>query len=134
LFALFIVVAGKLHPQVNQREASLELQGWKQIASYLGITERTAQNWFLYRAMPIHRLLGEKNRVFAKTVEIESWKVSSQIQTGRLLDRAVAVCLYDEELAKIHSLIPGKFASVQDFISQAIFSLTQGEDKPQDRH
>ena len=51
-----------------------ELASWKEIAGYLGVTVRTAQKWERERGLPVHRLAGEKGRVAASTVELESWR------------------------------------------------------------
>jgi hypothetical protein len=51
-----------------------ELQSWKEIAAYLGITIRTAQNWEQERGLPVHRLPGPRGRVFALAEELDAWK------------------------------------------------------------
>src|SRR5437899_10202048 len=51
-----------------------ELRGWKQIAHYLGVTERTAQVWEQSARMPVHHLPGSKGRVFAIDSELNAWK------------------------------------------------------------
>jgi hypothetical protein len=54
-----------------------ELQSWKEIAAYLGVTERTAQNWERERGLPVHRLGGEKGRVVAWTEELDRWRAAA---------------------------------------------------------
>lgn len=51
-----------------------ELNSWKDIASYLGVTVRTAQLWERERALPVHRLPGRRGRVYAYIEELEAWK------------------------------------------------------------
>jgi hypothetical protein len=52
----------------------MELRGWKQIAHYLDVTERTAQVWAQSAQMPVHHLPGPKGRVFAIDSELNAWK------------------------------------------------------------
>lgn len=52
-----------------------ELSGWKQIADFLSISERTALRWEKDRNMPVHRI-GEKGRVYAYENELLEWKNS----------------------------------------------------------
>lgn len=51
-----------------------ELNGWLQIAAYLGISIREAQNREKSDGMPIHRLIGKKARVWAYGSELDAWK------------------------------------------------------------
>lgn len=51
-----------------------ELQGWDQIADYLGLKRRTVQNYEKSHSFPVHRMPGRKGRVFAYTDEIDAWK------------------------------------------------------------
>jgi len=53
-----------------------QLSSWKEIASHLGVTERTAQKWEHERGLPVHRLPGEKGRVFAWEDELDHWRAS----------------------------------------------------------
>jgi hypothetical protein len=52
------------------------LSSWKEIASHLGVTERTAQKWEHERGLPVHRLPGEKGRVLAWEDELDQWRAS----------------------------------------------------------
>lgn len=53
-----------------------QLQSWKEIAAYFGVTERTVQNWERERGLPVHRVAGEKGRVVAWTEELDRWRAS----------------------------------------------------------
>ena len=57
-------------------ENPFELHSWKEIASFLGVTTRTAQKWEHERALPIRRLPGSRSQVYAIMAELESWKKS----------------------------------------------------------
>ena len=47
------------------------LMGWKAIASYLGISPRTALRWTVEDGMPVHRRGGKF--VYAFTRDLEAW-------------------------------------------------------------
>ncbi|MDX1983538.1 MAG: hypothetical protein SFV51_24920 [Bryobacteraceae bacterium] len=51
-----------------------ELQGWDEIAAYLGVRRRAAQNYEKEHGLPVRRLPGEKGRVWAYADEIDRWK------------------------------------------------------------
>ncbi len=55
-----------------------DLHSWKEIADYLGVTVRTAQNWEKERALPVRRLPGGRARVLAVAQELDEWKLSGQ--------------------------------------------------------
>lgn len=53
------------------------LDTWKEIASHLRVTERTAQEWERNHRLPVHRMgSGPRARVWAKTAEIDAWMES----------------------------------------------------------
>ena len=50
------------------------LQSWKQIAKYVGRTERTVQRWEQQFGFPVHRPSGKsRSSVMALVQEIEEW-------------------------------------------------------------
>jgi len=53
-----------------------ELTSWKEVAAYLGVSPRTAQNWERDRGLPVKRYPGAHGRVRALTADIEAWKDS----------------------------------------------------------
>ena len=48
-----------------------ELEGWKQIADYLGRSPRGVQNWANQKGLPVHKLGG---RVIAYRSELNEWR------------------------------------------------------------
>lgn len=53
------------------------LDGWKEIAVYVGKTIRTAQRWERELGMPIHRIPGTaRDIVYALRTEIDAWRVT----------------------------------------------------------
>ncbi len=59
---------------MNNQSKRTELTSWKEIAGYLGVTSRTAQNWERDRGLPVHRRMGKHGRVFAQPDEIDAWR------------------------------------------------------------
>ncbi len=51
------------------------LDSWKEIATYLGRSEKTARRWETRERLPVHRLLHEKaGSVYAYTGELDAWR------------------------------------------------------------
>ncbi len=79
--------------------AGSTLNTWKEIAAYLGVSARAAQNWERNQGLPIHRLKGEKARVWALPAELDSWRqgqvdsFSPQSSRRRLEWAAALACL-----------------------------------------
>ena len=55
-----------------------ELTSWKEIAEFLGVSQRTAQKRESEHGLPVQRLPGVKGRVSARTAELEAWKAALQ--------------------------------------------------------
>jgi tetratricopeptide (TPR) repeat protein len=54
------------------------LVGWKDIAAYLGKTDRTAKRWRTERGLPVHRVPGTaKTSVYAYPDEVDRWLESA---------------------------------------------------------
>ncbi len=49
------------------------LSSWKEIAAYLGVNVRTAQNWEAERGLPVRRIPGGRGRVLASVEELAGW-------------------------------------------------------------
>ncbi|MGA8028612.1 MAG: SUMF1/EgtB/PvdO family nonheme iron enzyme, partial [Bryobacteraceae bacterium] len=55
--------------------ANQRLDSWKEIASYLGRSERTVRRWEVSEELPVHRLLHEKRgSVYAYANELDAWR------------------------------------------------------------
>ncbi|MDE2339856.1 MAG: hypothetical protein KGL21_02150 [Alphaproteobacteria bacterium] len=50
------------------------LHGWKQIARYFGLNERTMRRWEQTRQLPVRRYPGRQSSVFAYEDELEAWR------------------------------------------------------------
>src|ERR1700688_437327 len=58
--------------------APARLDGWKDIAAFLGKAERTVKRWEASRGLPIHRVPGgAKASVYAFPAELNDWLRSS---------------------------------------------------------
>lgn len=102
----------------------MELQGWKQIAPYLRVTERTAQNWARRQRMPVHHLPGRKGRVFVQTAELDAWKLTGPAPAPAVERRVITVRLPEDDLKNLRPLIE-EFSSMQEFVSQAVAHYAQ---------
>jgi TolB-like protein len=64
-------------PQMDERRAPDQLEGWKAVADHLGKTERTVQRWEKSKGLPVRRLRGESPeelpRVYARRSELDAW-------------------------------------------------------------
>jgi hypothetical protein len=50
------------------------LDTWQEIATYLGVTPRTAQTYRQHHALPVYQLGGSKSRVVSYTKELDGWQ------------------------------------------------------------
>jgi Tol biopolymer transport system component len=56
-------------------QSGARLDSWKEIASYLGRSEKTVRRWEEKEDLPVHRLLHEKRgSVYAYTAEVDAWR------------------------------------------------------------
>src|SRR5580693_1660744 len=61
--------------------ATVRLDSWKEIATYLGRGERTAKRWESERSLPVHRLPGGgRGSVYALAAELDEWLKSGRDQ------------------------------------------------------
>jgi|GEM_PF-6682309 len=60
-------------PEPVIQPTSETLQGWKEIASHLRVTPRTAQTWEKKFKLPIRRLGGERGPVHLRLTDLEQW-------------------------------------------------------------
>ncbi len=98
----------------------MELQGWKQIANYLHVTERTAQNWVRRQRMPVHHLPGPKGRAFAQTAELDAWKLTGPAPAPVPVRKAITVRLPEDQITHLRPLIERQHSSMQEFVSRAV--------------
>src|ERR1035438_6540188 len=59
-----------------------ELSSWKEIASFLGVSVRTAQMWEQARGLPVRRLPGGRAQVRAFAAVLDDWKNSGALRAG----------------------------------------------------
>jgi hypothetical protein len=64
--------------------ANDRLKGWKQIGSYLGVSDRTVQRWEEALGLPIHRIDTARSAVvFASKRELDAWERSAAGRAAR---------------------------------------------------
>src|SRR3954464_11703669 len=121
LFAPFTQhsIGGNVNPKQLQ---SIELRGWKQIAYYLKVSERTAKDWELSRNLPVYRLPGQRGRLFASAVELETWKHGPiRCSPASAARKAVTVRLSEMTYAKVrHLLSVTQLPTMQELMLQAL--------------
>ncbi|MGB6691826.1 MAG: tetratricopeptide repeat protein [Terracidiphilus sp.] len=67
-------------PNSENPSPGTRLDGWKDIATYLGKAERTVKRWEADRGLPIHRVPGGgRASVYAYRVELDEWLKSSNV-------------------------------------------------------
>jgi Tfp pilus assembly protein PilF len=74
-----VTTNGVLHHAGVEDPTALRLNGWKEIAAYLGRGERTVKRWEAERELPVRRLPGGgRASVHAYTNELEHWLQSNR--------------------------------------------------------
>jgi hypothetical protein len=74
-----------------------DLRGWKEIALYLGTSERTAQRWGHELGLPVHRVRNTPGAtVFAVREELDAWRISPDGEAAR------SSVILDEESSRTH--------------------------------
>src|SRR5215472_13622993 len=64
-------------PNLDAVPPNNRLDSWKEIAAYLGRSERTVRRWEEREALPVHRLVHEKRgSIYAYRSELDSWRAS----------------------------------------------------------
>ena len=62
-------------------ESRAVYRSWKAIAGHFGTSVRTVQSWELNRNLPVHRMPGERGRVYAFVDELEAWQLGAKVET-----------------------------------------------------
>jgi hypothetical protein len=98
------------------------LEGWKQVAHYLNVTERTAQVWARQRSMPIYRSSSVRGRVFVPPVELDRWKAAVTKCKPRSGRKAITVRLPEADYQRMKRLCLSctDAATVQDLAMRAV--------------
>jgi len=71
-------------PEVSPiADRGTRLAGWKDIAAYLGKTDRTVKRWGRDRGLPVHRVPGTtKTSVYAYSNELDRWLENVDVETA----------------------------------------------------
>src|ERR1700676_4091571 len=88
------------------------LVGWKDIATYLGKTERTVKRWGASRGLPVYRIPGgSKASVYAFPGEVNEWLTSSSTTDPERVESAAAPDAGETlpESAVTHASAPSPF-------------------------
>ncbi len=63
--------------------APRELQTWQEIAAYLKISIRSAQQYEKIAGLPVHRMAGKRSLVWAVPAELDAWKRRTEPREAR---------------------------------------------------
>lgn len=74
--------AQEVSPSADRADRGARLVGWKDIAAYLGKTDRTVKRWGKDRGLPVYRVPGKaKTSVYAYSSELDQWLESAEAET-----------------------------------------------------
>lgn len=71
-----------MSPATGSSAENRRIDSWKEIAAFFGRDERTVKRWEKERALPVHRLPGERGGVFAWSEELTAWLNSTTAVTN----------------------------------------------------
>ena len=91
---LFMHISSANAPEVSpttdpgdRGDRGSRLVGWKDIAAYLGKTDRTVKRWGKDRGLPVYRVPGKaKTSVYAYSSELDQWLESAEAETETKAD------------------------------------------------
>ena len=90
------------------------LNSWKEIASYLQVSVRTAQLWEAQRGLPVRRVPGGRGVVWAHPAELDAWRKSASVAAPSAAASAppsAAASLLGSVAASLSSSVPSAAAS-----------------------
>src|SRR5215470_19991164 len=68
---------------VPERRAHVVLNTWQEVASYLGVSVRTAQTWEKTLGLPIRRMPGPRGRIIADPAELDQWRLQAAVSSAK---------------------------------------------------
>src|ERR1039457_1692355 len=100
----------------------MRLDGWKQIAFHLKVSERTAQKWARTKQMPVYHSPGKKGRAFADHFELDRWRLEGETpEAGRSARRrAVTVRLPNDCYKRLALWSDNSLRSMQELVADAV--------------
>src|SRR5262245_27161728 len=69
---------------VPEHRAHAVLNTWQDVASYLGVSVRTAQTWEKTLGLPIRRMPGRRGRIVADPAVLDRWKFQAAVPAAKL--------------------------------------------------
>src|SRR5215510_9418866 len=69
---------------VPEHRAHTVLNTWQDVASYLGVSVRTAQTYEKTLGLPIRRMPGPRGRIVADPAELDRWKLQAAVPSVKL--------------------------------------------------
>src|SRR4029453_7090261 len=68
---------------VPEHRAHTVLNTWQDVASYLGVSVRTAQTWEKTLGLPVRRMPGRRGRIVADPAELDRWKFQTAVPSAK---------------------------------------------------
>src|SRR5262252_2766541 len=68
---------------VPERQAHTVLNTWQDVASYLGVSVRTAQTYEKTMGLPIRRMPGPRGRIVADPAELDRWRLQAAVPSAK---------------------------------------------------
>jgi hypothetical protein len=68
---------------VPEHRAHTVLNTWQDVASYLGVSVRTAQTWEKTLGLPIRRTPGRRGRIVADPAELDRWRFQAAAPSAK---------------------------------------------------
>jgi predicted DNA-binding transcriptional regulator AlpA len=104
--------SGQLRPNLPEAatdQLGRRLDSWKEIAAYLGRSQKTVQRWEETQELPVHRLLHEKRgSVYAYTSELDAWREARKSGTeSPILNESRPPIVDIQNGASTRSALPG---------------------------
>ena len=72
------IITGTSERMPSHMPSATDLNTWKQIAHYLGVSVREAQYREKHDGLPVRRLNGKKPRVWARQSDLDAWKIQAE--------------------------------------------------------
>jgi len=68
---------------VPEQRAHSVLNTWQDVASYMGVSVRTAQTWEKTLGLPIRRMPGLRGRIVADPAELDQWRLQAAVPRAK---------------------------------------------------
>ena len=108
-----------------------QIQGWKEIAAYLGRDERTVKRWEKQRGLPVRRIPGKgRANVYILVAELDAWLATSSMIVPS--DSGLPSAFGSEPFANLSPEAQGDAPVAPLALAQIVLSLADNPPPPDD--